>query len=131
CLFASPGGPGGKTLIHLDGVDSEEQMKRLFSWKGEQNTYSDFERWLDQQPREADNMPFMPYDKEKWFSFTGGLNERSKKVKFAATPGPDDPMIKVVPGDFKIQIDSDTEPADYGAAVERLPKPAALKKTVE
>src|SRR5262249_10617433 len=48
CLFASA---GGKSLVHLEGVDTDEQLRRLFSWgEGRHNLYSNFTLLLDQQP---------------------------------------------------------------------------------
>src|SRR5262249_29208687 len=48
CLFVSA---RGKSLIHLDGVDTDEQMKYYFSWVDSQhNAFSNFDRLLDQQP---------------------------------------------------------------------------------
>jgi serine/threonine protein kinase len=124
CLFASS---GGKSLVHLDGVDTEDQMRRLISWgEGRHNAYCNFAQLMDQQPREAD-MSLLPFDRQRWEDFTRELDGRFGKAKFASPPG-EGALPRVLPGDFRIKAESDLN--GYGADLDRLPTPAAEDRGV-
>jgi tRNA A-37 threonylcarbamoyl transferase component Bud32 len=119
CLFASS---GGKSLVHLDGVDTDDQMRRLFTWgEGQHNAYSNFAQLLDQQPREPEAMSLPPYDKRRWEQLTQETDGKFDKVKFASPPG-EGMLARVLPADFRIKAESELH--GYGADMERLPKPA-------
>jgi serine/threonine protein kinase len=120
CLFHTA---RGRTLVHLENVDSDEQMKRIFFWeKGKQNVYSGFGPMLDQLPRGDNAMALPPYDQDKWENFTPRETERRfTKVKFAAWPIPDRQLFVAWPANFRVK-----EPdlaTKCGAPVEKLPRP--------
>jgi tRNA A-37 threonylcarbamoyl transferase component Bud32 len=123
CLFHAA---RGKTLIHLDGVDTEEQVKRFLTWnESKGNTYSGFTQMLDQQPRGETVMPLPPYDQDKWKAFTQNETERRfTRVKFAGWPVGDRSPVQAWPGDFKVK---DPEGLKCGAAGERLPRPSGTE----
>ncbi len=118
CLFAPA---GTKSLIHLEGLDNEDQMKRLLAWRGERNVYSSFQQLLDQQPRESSwTMAPPPYGKTQWEVFTRESDGRFDKVRFAVAPA-SDTMTRVAPADFKVKAESDL--TSCGADLDRLLKP--------
>jgi hypothetical protein len=124
CLFISA---GGKPLVHLDGVDTEEQMKRLFAWgESAHNLYSNFTSCLlDQQPSgggEAAMMPPPPYGKTQWESFTGEQDARFDRLRLSSSLAADASLAKVVPTDFKTKPEANLQ--GYGADLDALPKPA-------
>ena len=120
CIFASA---TGKPLIHLDGVDSEEQMKRYFSWQeSKHNAFSHVTTYLDQVPAATNEMAPPAYNEDAWKTFTRDVNGLFALVRFQNAPGPDAPMWKVIPADFKTRADSNL--AGCGANIERLPKPS-------
>src|SRR5207245_624920 len=72
CIFASA---TGKPLIHLDGVDSEEQMKRYFSWQeSKHNAFSNVTTYLDQVPAATNEMAPPAYNQDAWKTFTTDVN---------------------------------------------------------
>jgi tRNA A-37 threonylcarbamoyl transferase component Bud32 len=123
CLFHAA---RGKTLIHLDGVDTEEQVKRFMTWnESKGNTYSGFTQMLDQLPRGETVMPLPPYDQDKWKTFTQNETDRRfARVKFAGWPVRDRSPVQAWPGDFKVK---DPEGLKCGAASERLPRPSGTE----
>jgi hypothetical protein len=120
CLFHAA---KGKTLVHLDGVDTEEQIKRFFSWnEGKGNTYSGFTQMLDQLPRNDMVMPLPPYDQDKWKAFTQNETERRfTRVKFASWPVGDRSASQAWPSDFKVK---EPDGLKSGSAFDRLPRPS-------
>jgi serine/threonine protein kinase len=120
CLFASA---VGKSLIHLDGVDTEAEIRRFLSWGGSQhNAYSNFNQFLDQQPRgEGDVMAPPAYGQNKWEDFTQESHGRFDRVKFNSPPAPAAPMARVAAADFRTKAESNMQ--GYGVDVDRLPKP--------
>jgi tRNA A-37 threonylcarbamoyl transferase component Bud32 len=123
CLFHAA---RGKTLIHLDGIDTEEQVRRFFTWnEGKSNTYSGFTQMLDQLPRGETVMPLPPYDQDKWKTFTQNETDRRfTRVKFAGWPVGDRSPTQAWPGDFKVK---DPEGLKVGAAADRLPRPSGTE----
>jgi len=120
CLFASA---NGKSLVHLDGVDNEDQMKRLFTWSdGRHNAYSNYNTWLDQKPgTESESMAPLPYGKSQWESFAQESDSRVERVRFG-TPLPVElPLFRATADNFKLA--GDTNGQGYGAEVDRLPRP--------
>jgi hypothetical protein len=121
CLFAAA---GSKSLVHLEGLENEDQMRRLFAWNGEHNVYNGFQQLLDLQPRESDTtMPPPPFGKTQWELFTRESDARFEpgKVRFSATLGPESTLTKVMPSDFRLRAESELH--GCGADLERLPKP--------
>ena len=123
CLFLSA---AGKSLVHLDGVDTEEQMKRLFKWEdGRHNVYGNFTpALLDQQPSAGEGlaMPPLPYGRTQWENFTQEQDARFERVRLSALP--DAPLAKLLPADFKAKPETNLQ--GYGAELDALPKPTDL-----
>jgi serine/threonine protein kinase len=125
CLFASA---VGKSLVHLDGVDTDEQMKQFFSWRDSRhNAYSNFGPMLDQQPRaEGDMMAPPAYGKVQWEDFAQESNGRFERVKFTAPPAPAAPLSRVAATDFRTKPEADMlgYGADIDKIIERIPRSA-------
>lgn len=121
CLFAAG---HGKSLVHLDGVENDEQMRRCFTWHGQNNFYSNFDRLLDQQPS-GEGMAPIPYDKARWAALTDESTGRFDRIRFAVSPV-DNILVKALPADFKVRADHDLQ--DCGVAIERLPRPADSRR---
>jgi serine/threonine protein kinase len=119
CLFASA--RGNRSLIQIDGIDTDEQMKRFFSWgDGKQNVYSNFGSLIEQRPR-GDSMSLPPYDKDKWAAFTTRDTEpQFTKVKFAGWPAGDRMLMGAAPELFKVT----GELPRCGPTIDKLPRPA-------
>jgi hypothetical protein len=123
---------GGRSVIHLDAVDTDEQVRQLVSWgENRQTFYGNVGPvLLDVQPSAADRMsPPTPYDAERWLALT---KERAAmkpfvRVKFAV-PAAEKTLTQSRPADFRPRYaDSDRPPAldgELGAPLDRLPKPA-------
>jgi hypothetical protein len=116
CLFAAA---GGKSFIHLDGPDSEKQMKELFSWDGRHNAYDGFDKLLDQQPA-GEAMVMLRYDQDKWRMFA---NESDPQPLFMRARcfdlATDRPLAQAVPEDFKVKPEFRTQLQNYGASLAR------------
>jgi hypothetical protein len=123
CLFETA---NGKTFVHLDGPGTDEaKMKELFSWKGENNVYNNFNDMLDQQPPQGNTMPEVPYKQDKWRdSFADETEAKFTRTRwFADPPGREASLTGVPPADFKtVKIDADSP--RYGAEIDLLPKPS-------
>jgi serine/threonine protein kinase len=117
CLFVAG---GGKALIHLDGVDNDDQMRRLVSWDdSHDNDYSNFTQYLDQQSySESSMMPPPPYGKVQWEDFAQERNSKYEKVRLSNLPTD---LAKTAPSDFKVRPDASLPTC--GADLDRLPKP--------
>jgi hypothetical protein len=121
---------GGRSLVHLDGAETDEQVRQLVLWgEGRQTYYGNVgAALLDVQPGATDRAP-APLDAERWLAFT---RERPTarpfvRVRFAA-PAPDRPLARSRPGDFRPRYaDPDRPPeadtGEVGAPVDRLPIP--------
>jgi hypothetical protein len=115
CLFASA---GTKALVHLEGIDSEEQMRHYFSWnESQRNAFSNYTQYLEQQPT-TDVMPQPAYGVDKWKDFTNDPESRFDRVRFASPPAADGPMSHVNATDFKTKLDANLQ--GCGVNVERL-----------
>jgi len=122
CLFASA---SGKALVHGEGVDTDEQMKRLFAWgESRHNLYSNFTLLLDQQPSETGAMPPLPYSRGQWEGFTQEQDARFEKLRFNVPTAPEAPLSRVLAADFRTK--SDVNVQGYGADLEALPKPSDI-----
>ncbi len=124
CLFVSA---TDRSLIHLDGVDSETQTQHLLSWEpGRHNAYCNFKQYLDQQPLEearSGMMPPLPKGKNEWREFTKEqdgkfVDRRPLTVAFA----PEGALEKVAASDFKLKPETNLQ--GYGVDSEHLPKPS-------
>jgi hypothetical protein len=122
CVIAS--GREKNALVHLEGMDSDEQMRRLFTWgEGKQNIYSGFMNMLEQRPRPDNAMPLSQFDKSKWLDFTPRETDRRfDKVTFAGWPPTvDRPLARALPAYFRLKLPADL--TAYGVDVERVPRP--------
>jgi serine/threonine protein kinase len=122
CLFASA---TGKALVHLDGIDTDDQMRRYFAWSGSKhNAYSDFRQYLEQQGS-FDGMGTMmqpqPYLKAQWRDFTFDEDGRFDRVHFSSTLPTDGPMNRLVASDFRIRPEMNLQ--SFGANLDQLPRP--------
>lgn len=119
CLFVSA---SGKPLVHLEGFDSEEQMRRSFSWvDSKHNAYSNYQQLLDQTPFAAgETMPPTPYGRKQWEEFTNeiGRFERVRLVGGTIQPGA---LAQAPANDFRLKQEANAQGA-YGAEIERLPR---------
>jgi hypothetical protein len=120
CLFLSA---VGKSLVHLEGVDTEQQMQRLFSWgEGKHNVYANFTALLDQQPSagEGTAMPPVPYGRAQWENFSQEQDARFEK-RLSVLASADAPLTKQLAPDFKARPEANVQ--GYGVELDALPKP--------
>jgi serine/threonine protein kinase len=120
CLFVSA---NGKSLIHLDDVDNDDQMKRVFGWgDSRHNAYSNFTTWLDQKPwAESESMAPLPYGKSQWESFAQESDSRFERVRFGNPLSPEVPLSRAGAENFKVTAEGGGQ--GYGGEIDRLPKP--------
>jgi hypothetical protein len=121
CLFVAAG-TGTKPLVHLEGIDNDDQMKRCFSWsEGRHNAYSNFTNYLDQLPwAEKDMMPPPAFFKTQWEQFTGEQDGRYERIRLSAVGNGDGPFSKIAPSSFRPRVDAGLQ--GFGVDVERLPR---------
>jgi hypothetical protein len=129
CLFAAA---GGKTLVHLSGLDSEE-VDRVFAWEGRHNAYSNFERVLDQRPLAEEGMAPKPFDQDRWQTFAKESDPQPLflKVKFDVPSPEERPLAEALPAMFKVKADPKAELQDYGADIDQLPQPSGTEAVSE
>jgi serine/threonine protein kinase len=120
CLFAAA---GGNAFIHLDGPDTEKQMKELFFWEGGHNAYDGFEKLLAQQAA-GDKMVVLRYDEEKWRMFA---NESDPQPLFLQTRcfdlGADRSLAQTTLEDFRVKTELRGQLSGYGATLAREASP--------
>lgn len=118
CLFAAA---GTQPLIHFGGEITDDQLRRL-SWRGEQNAYSNYAVFLEQQVKHDEMMMGMtePYKRPRWETFTGETNSRYDPVRFAGAPVSDAGLARAAAGVFRVPAEPGDEP---GADLARLPAP--------
>ncbi len=124
CLFVSA---SGKSLVHLEGIDTEEQMRRIFSWgDGRHNLYSNFSpALLDQQPpagTETAVMPPLPYSRTQWEGFTQESDARFERLRLNLPTTSDGALSKLSTLDLKTKPEANLQ--GYGADLDSLPRPA-------
>jgi hypothetical protein len=120
----------GRALVHLDGIDADEQVRQLVTWAGQKTLYGNMgPALLDVQPSSPDRMPLpMPYDAERWLTFTHEEAEAPfVRVRLEAAPSADRPWTRSRPADFHPRfLDTSRPPdaaAESGAPLDRLPVP--------
>jgi serine/threonine protein kinase len=120
CVFASA---SGKALVHLDGFDADEQMKRCFSWgESKRNLYANYDQLLDQVPfTEGEMMPPTPYGRMEWGEFTKDPDPRYDRLRFQGLAANDSVIAKTPAAEFKIKGEAGLQ--GYGAELDRLPQP--------
>jgi len=117
CLFVSA---EGKPLIHLEGIDNEEQMRNHFSWEdGRRNIYSNFAQLLELQPARQDRSPPAAYGQTQWEEFSHEADSRFEPVRF---PLPGEVQLSHV-NQLSFKPESSIGLGECGADVERLPRP--------
>jgi serine/threonine protein kinase len=123
CLFVSS--KDKNSFIHLDGMDSDEQMRKLFTWgDGKENVYSNFAPMLEQKARPTNMMPLAQIDKAKWEEITSRETDRRfvERIVFNGWPAsPERALSRATPGLFRIKLPADL-PA-CGADLDRLVRP--------
>jgi hypothetical protein len=110
--------------VHLDGVDTDTQMRNFLSWGSESqhNAYSNFARYLDQEPSFGGPMAPPAYGKDLWVAFTQEESPRFEpRMKFTTARFPGVPMGRAASLDFKIKPEANLQ--GYGVAIDRLPRP--------
>jgi serine/threonine protein kinase len=118
CLFISG---RGRSLIHLESVDSEAETRRLFTWKaGVHNAYSFYSDLLDQQPKDPDSQRLPAYNEKRWQEFTREMTPPS--VYSRMRPAIPADLARARPSDFAVRSD---ELQGYGAVLGQVPGPAA------
>jgi serine/threonine protein kinase len=119
CLFAAA---SGKSLIHFDGVDTEDQMRKLFFWEESQdNQYSGFVQMLDQQVNPDEMMAPLPFNQTRWEDLTQESSSRFERARFREQPpSADESLAKVVPDSFRLEPGS----TPSGADLDRVAHPA-------
>jgi hypothetical protein len=122
CIFASA---SGKALVHLDGFDAEEQMRRCFLWgESKHNVYANYDQLLDQIPfnEGGDMMPPAPYGRTQWGEFTREPDLKFDRLRFAGLPMHDAVLAKTPATDFRVKLEANLQ--GIGAELDRLPIPA-------
>jgi hypothetical protein len=119
CVFASA---TGKTLVHLDGFDADEQMKRCFSWGDSKRIlYANYDQLLDQRSfSEGEMMPPTPYGRTEWGEFTRDPDVRFDRLRFPGLSAQDVALAKLPATDFRMKTEAGMQ--GYGAELERLPQ---------
>jgi serine/threonine protein kinase len=121
CLFASA---GGKALVHLEGPDNDEQMKRVFGWIGRRNTYAGFDKVLEQQSA-GEGMAPLRYGQEEWKRFANETDPEPRfvQLKLAVPPLAERPLSQAVPEQFRDGSEPPVDLRDCGAVLKQLPRP--------
>jgi serine/threonine protein kinase len=123
CLFAAA---AGKSLVHIEGPDTEDQMRGLFRWSGSRNIYSGFDKVLEQQSGADSGMSGrLGYDQDRWKRFSNETDPEPRFVQMKfAVPESDHPFSQALPEQFRA---TRSEPqVDFercGAPIEQLPTP--------
>jgi hypothetical protein len=126
CLMVAA---GGRPLVFLDGPGSEEQARRVFTWRGERNSYAGYEVVLEQQPAGEGAMP-QRFKQDDWKRLTSETDQDPQFLEghFDVAPLAERPLSQAVPGGFRFQPDPKVEVQGGGANPEQLPRPAAVGK---
>jgi serine/threonine protein kinase len=122
CLFVAL---GGKSLVHLDGIDIEEnKLDKVLAWSGNHNAYSGFDMMLDQKrPEEINLMPTIRKDAKSWKDLFGEQDAKHVQARFAMKR----PLFQALLDDFRALPDPKVDLQNYGAVFtpERMPPLAA------
>jgi hypothetical protein len=126
CLFVPPA--GGRSLVRVDGTDSEKAFQQLVGWQGQGNVYSDaIMQWVDLEGG-ADAMPAVPLGERDWVRLFGDADrERTvAAVRLQGLPA-DRPLTRARAEDFRPTYRAagpDAEQPRAGATLDRIPSPA-------
>jgi hypothetical protein len=127
CVFASAA-RDAKAFVHIDGLEdiSNDQLRRLLVWTGDNNLYSNFDAMVDYQPR-GENAPSERLDKRAWKDFFDPQETEARfdKIKFH-------PAVKfagTTPPQFRLRIDPPLAGlgVDIDKLLEGLPKHTASR----
>jgi serine/threonine protein kinase len=118
CLFVAA---GNKALVHLEGIDSDDQMRSYLSWEdSRRNTYSNYPQLLEFQPwAERNMMAPPPYGQRQWEGFTRETDSRYEHVHFPVFAGGDSLLSHASQLSFKLRPVAGLP--DCGADIEHLP----------
>jgi serine/threonine protein kinase len=127
CLFAAK---EGKPLVHLESLDSEEQMRRSFAWRGGNNAYSGFDKMLEMQPGDGE-VVMRRFDPEAWqkFANVADADPRFLKQKIDFGAMEERPLAQALPEDFRLAASVRQELGGVGALLDELPRPWGAKET--
>jgi serine/threonine protein kinase len=116
CLFVSA---SGKPLVRFEGLDGEDQMKKLLSWTGGANMYAGFDKLLDQPGNTAATT--VKYYADQWRQFTeAGADTQFVPGLFQPAPGMERVFVQVTPQQFRLK----SEPSVFGVVIDQLPIPS-------
>ena len=123
CLFAAA---GSKALVRIEGPDTEDQMRRVFRWGGKGNTYSGYDKFLEQQPAGEGGVA-LRYDQDRWKAFANETDPdpRFVQLKFAV-PDSEAAFRQAVPQQFRLKAEPGLD-VRGGAPINQLPTPAAVE----
>lgn len=133
CLLAAQ---SGRSLVRIDGVDVEEQVKQLINWSTKQTFYANMgPAILDIIPTSPERMPLpTPFDNERWLAFTHETDSTAPfiRIRFAGLSGTAERnWTRSQPADFRPRLSDPSRPndglADIGATTEQLPTPIESK----
>jgi serine/threonine protein kinase len=117
CLFV-PAGPG-KTMISLEGSDTEEKALRdKFTWEGGPNTYGTFGALQKQTPA-GEEMATPPVTVAQWKALSGEEGSLFA-VELVKAPSVETRFWQIEPG----HLTPPKEAIDSGATLSLLPQPA-------
>ncbi len=118
CLF---GVSGVKPLVRVEGLEIENQLKKLLGWTGSSNAYAGFDKLLEQTA--LDGGTALAYQADDWKRFTeAGSGTRFERTALQPTGTTERPFQLWLPNDFTQR----SELSLFGAAIETLPQPRAL-----
>lgn len=117
----------GNPLLRIDGPQSEDDLRRRFTWQGKRNFYGVSGPLLVWQPLQKDEMPHK-YGSERWGELWGRSDDQAgfgQGLRFANAPTLGRPFSQARPSDFRI-LGADVPDLDLvgrGTELELLPKP--------
>ena len=114
-LFAA--GAAAKPLVRLEGLENENQLKKVLAWSGAANAFVGFDRFLEQG---GDGGTALHYQNDEWKRFTdAGPDSRFVRAALQVAGGADRAFSSILPNDFPLKSDL----AAYGAPLDKLPRP--------
>jgi hypothetical protein len=124
CVFVAA---EGNPHVYVDGVQSEQELKRRLSWQGKGNAYSPTGPVLIWQSLERTDNPHL-YDGDQWIELWGRGDEAPsflRTIKFSGYPAAGKLLADTTPADFAIVSTDPAQPilTNRGADVDRLPRP--------